>query len=57
MFVNAIHSEDWCAPIVAAAKGYYEAENGTIDKRVAVRVRNYHIIDGNLYQKGVCAHC
>jgi ribonuclease HI len=54
-FVNAIHSEDWHAPIVAAIKGYYEAEDGVIDKRVAIRVRNYHIIDGNLYRKGVCA--
>jgi hypothetical protein len=24
-FVNAIHSEDWRAPIVEAIKGYYEA--------------------------------
>jgi hypothetical protein len=54
-FVNAIHSEDWCAPIVAAIKGYYEAEDGVIDKRVGIRARNYHIIDGNLYRKGVCA--
>jgi ribonuclease HI len=54
-FVNAIHSEDWCALIVAAIKGYYEAEDGVIDKRVAIRVRNYHIIDSNLYRKGVCA--
>jgi hypothetical protein len=54
-FVNAIHSEDWSAPIVAEIKGYYEAEDGVIEKRVAIRARNYHIIDGNLYRKGVCA--
>jgi hypothetical protein len=54
-FVNAIHSEDWRAPIVAAIKGYYEAEDGVIDKSVAIRARNYHIINGNLYRKGVCA--
>jgi hypothetical protein len=53
--VNVIHSEDWRAPIVAAIRGYYEAEDGVIDKRVAIRARNYHIIDGNLYRKGVCA--
>jgi hypothetical protein len=53
--VNAIHSEDWCATIVAAVRGYYEAEDGAIDKTVAVRARNYHIIDGNIYRKGVCA--
>jgi hypothetical protein len=47
--VNAIRSEDWPAPIVAAIKGYYEAEDGVVDKRVAIRTRNYHIIDNNLY--------
>jgi hypothetical protein len=54
-FVNEIHSEDWRAPIVAAVKGYYESEDGVVDKRVAIRARNYHIIDDNLYRKGVCA--
>jgi hypothetical protein len=54
-FVNAIQSEDWCAPIVAAVRGYYEAEDGVTNKRVAIRARNYHLIDGNLYRKGVCA--
>jgi hypothetical protein len=54
-FVNAIHSEYWCARIVVAVMGYYAAEDWAIDKRVAIRARNYHIIDGNLYRKGVCA--
>jgi hypothetical protein len=48
-FVNAIESEDWRAPIVAAARGYNEAEDRITDKRVAIRARNYHIIDGNIY--------
>jgi ribonuclease HI len=39
-FVNAIQSEDWRAPIVAAVRGYYEAEDGVTDKRVAIRARN-----------------
>jgi hypothetical protein len=54
-FVNAIQSEDWRAPIVAALKGYYEAEDGVTSKRVAIRARNYHLVDGNLYRRGVCA--
>jgi ribonuclease HI len=54
-FVNAMHNEDWCAPIVEAIKGYYESKDGVVDKRVAIRARNYHIIDDNLYRKGVCA--
>jgi hypothetical protein len=40
---------------VAAIKGYYESEDGVVDKIVAIRARNYHIIDDNLYRKGVCA--
>jgi hypothetical protein len=40
---------------MVAIKGYYEAEDGVVNKRVAIRARNYHIIDGNLYRKGVCA--
>jgi hypothetical protein len=52
--VNAIQSEDRCAPIVAAVRSYYEAEDGVTNNRVAVRARNYHIIDGNLYRKRVC---
>jgi hypothetical protein len=47
-FLNAIQSEDWCAPIVATVRGYYEAKDGVVDKRVAIRARNYHIIDVNL---------
>jgi hypothetical protein len=53
--VNAIQSEDWRAPIVTAVRGYYEAEYGVTSKRVAIRARNYHLIDDNLYRKGVCA--
>jgi hypothetical protein len=48
-FVNAIQSEDWRAPIVVAVRGYYEAEDGVTNKRVAIRARNYHLIDDNLY--------
>jgi ribonuclease HI len=54
-FVNAIQSEYRRAPIVAAVRNYYEAEDGVTDKRVAITARNYHIIDGNPYRKGACA--
>jgi hypothetical protein len=54
-FMNTIQIEYWLTPIVVAVRGYYEAEDGVADKRVAIRARIYHIIDGNLYRKGVCA--
>jgi hypothetical protein len=38
--VNAIQSEDWRSLIVVAVRGYYEAEDGVIDKRVAIRAKN-----------------
>jgi hypothetical protein len=52
--VNTIHNKDWCTPIVAAIKGYYESEDGVVDKRVAIMARNYHIIDDTFYRKEVC---
>jgi hypothetical protein len=55
--MNAIQSEDWCAPIVAAVRGYYEAEDGVTSKRVAIRARNYYLIDGNLSERGCAPYC
>jgi hypothetical protein len=56
-FVNTIHSEDWRSPVVAAIKGYYESEDGVVDKRVAIRARNYHIIDDNCTKRECVLHC
>jgi hypothetical protein len=47
-FVNAIQSEDWRAPIVAAVRGYYEAEDGVTDKRVAMVICT---------ERGCAPHC
>jgi hypothetical protein len=48
-FVNAIQSEDWRAPIVAAVRGYYEVEDGVIDKRVEnKKIRPKFIRSGDL---------
>jgi hypothetical protein len=56
-FVNAIHSEDWRTPKVAAIKGYYESEDGVVDKRVAIRARNYHTLMTTCAERECVLHC
>jgi len=36
--INAIHSEDWRAPIVAYLKGYHEPKTKVEEKRMQKRV-------------------
>jgi hypothetical protein len=48
--VNAIHNEDWRAPIVAYLKGYLKLESKEEENRVSQRARGYKIIEGNLYK-------
>jgi hypothetical protein len=55
--VNAIQSEDWRAPIVAVVRGYYEAEDGVIDKRVAIRARNYTSLTVTYTERECVPHC
>jgi len=37
--INAIHSEDWRAPIVTYLKGYHEPETKEEEKRMRQRAR------------------
>jgi hypothetical protein len=53
--INAIHSEDWRAPIVAYLKGYHEPETKEEEKRIQQRTRGYKIINGELYKASVTA--
>ena len=53
--INAIHSEDWRAPIVAYLKGYHEPETKEEGKRIQQRARGYRIINGELYKASVTA--
>jgi len=54
-FINAITSEDWRATIMAYLRGHFVPEDDKEEKRMALRARNYKIINGNLYRGGVCA--
>jgi ribonuclease HI len=53
--INAIHSKDWRAPIMAYLKGYHELETKEEEKRMQQRVRGYKIINGELYKTSVIA--
>ena len=53
--INAIHSEDWRAPIVAYLKGYLEPETKEEEKSMQQRARGYRIINGELYKANVIA--
>ena len=55
-FINAITSEDWrAATIMAYLHGHFVPEDEKEEKRMALRARNYRIIDEELYRGGVCA--
>jgi hypothetical protein len=53
--VHIIQSEDWRAPIMAYLRGHYEPENEVNDIRMKQRIRNYKIINNQLYKQGICA--
>ena len=51
-FINAITSEDWRATIMAYLRGHFIPEDEKEEKRMALRARNYRIINEDLYQGG-----
>ena len=53
-FVNAIYSEDLRATIMAYFHGHFVPEDEKEEKRMALRARNYRIINEDMYQGGVC---
>lgn len=54
-YLNAIHSEDWRAPITTFIKGHFEPIGSKEEKRMAAIACNYCIIEGQLYRSGVYA--
>jgi ribonuclease HI len=54
--VHIIQSEDWRAPIMAYLRGHYEPENEVNDIRMKQRMRNYKIINNQLYKQEYVHH-
>jgi ribonuclease HI len=53
--VHIIQSKDWRASIMAYLRGHYEPENEVNNIRMKQRIRNYKIINNQLYKQGICA--
>ena len=51
-FINAITSEDWRATIMAYLLGHFVLEDDKEERRMALRARNYRIINEDLYRGG-----
>jgi hypothetical protein len=51
--VNLIMTEDWRAPITLFLQGYYHPTNISEAKRLGHRSRDFTLIEGQLYKKGV----
>jgi ribonuclease HI len=51
--VNLIMTEDWRAPITLFLQGYYHPSDINEAKRLKHRSRDFAIIEGQLYKKGV----
>jgi hypothetical protein len=51
--VNLIMTEDWRAPITLYLLGYYHPTNNNEAKRLKHRSRDFALIEGQLYKKGV----
>ena len=51
--VNLIKTEDWRAPITLFLQGYYHPTDINEAKRLKHRSRDFALIEGQLYKKGV----
>jgi hypothetical protein len=51
--VNLIMTEDWWAPITLFLQGYYHPSDINEAKRLKHRSRDFALIEGQLYKKGV----
>jgi hypothetical protein len=51
--VNLIMTEDWRAPITLFLQGYYHPSDINEAKRLKHRSRDFTLIEGQLYKKGV----
>ena len=54
--INAVHNEDWRAPIVAYLKGYHEPKTKEEEKWMQQRARGYRIINDELYKASITPH-
>jgi hypothetical protein len=51
--VNLIMAEDWRAPITLYLQGHYHPSDQSESKRLKHRIRDFAVIGGQLYKKGI----
>jgi hypothetical protein len=51
--INLIMTEDWQAPITLYLQGFYHPVDSNEAKRLHHRSRDFALIEGQLYKKGV----
>ena len=51
-FINTITNEDWRATIMAYLRRHFVPKDENEEKRMALRARNYRIINEDLYRGG-----
>jgi ribonuclease HI len=51
--VNLIMGEDWRAPITLYLQGHYHPSDRNEDKRLKHRSRDFALVEGQLYKKGI----
>jgi hypothetical protein len=54
--VNLIMAEDWRAPITLYLQGHYHPTDRNEAKRLKHRSRDFEIVEGQLYKKGISQH-
>lgn len=53
--ISPVHSEDWRSEIIAYLNNSYVNDDEAWISRMALRSRQYKLINGDLYKQGVCA--
>jgi ribonuclease HI len=53
--ISPVHSEDWRTEIISFLQGNCLSDDEVYNKRMEARTRPYAIIEGELYEHGVCS--
>jgi ribonuclease HI len=53
--ISPVHSEDWRTEIISFLQGNCLSDDEAYNKRMEARTRPYVIIEGELYQYGICS--
>jgi hypothetical protein len=55
--ISPVHSEDWRTEIMSFLQGNCLSDDKVYNKRMKAMTRPYIIVEGELYEHGVCSPC